>query len=47
MSKGRVTNQIDFLINTLNDMVPKIAELESDKMELLKKPDKSENDMLV
>ena len=46
-SKKQVAGQINFLLNTLRDMVGKIAELESDKMELLKKPDKSENDMLV
>ena len=47
MSKEKVTDQIDFLNKTLRDMVVKIAELESDKMLLLKKPDKSANDMLV
>jgi len=47
MSKEKVTDQIDFLNKTLRDMVVKIAELESDKMALLKKPDKSANDMLV
>ena len=47
MPKEKVTDQIDFLNKTLRDMVVKIAELESDKMALLKKPDKSANDMLV
>ena len=37
MSKEKVTDQIDFLNKTLRDMVVKIAELESDKMALLKR----------
>ena len=47
MSKKQATDQINFLLKTLRDMVEKIADLESEKMALLKKLDKSENDMLV
>ena len=47
MSKEEVKVQINHLLKTLREMVEKISKLESDKMELLKKPDKSENDMLV
>ena len=47
MPKEKVTDQIDFLNKTLRDMVVKIAELESKKLALIEKPDKSANDMLV
>ena len=47
MSKKEVTDQIDFLNKTLRDMVTKITNLESDKMMLMKKQDKSENDITL